>query len=494
MNFNSAIYQIGPLVLIVAFALGCDDTATSETETETNPFQSVQITVAVPGGYDFADRWQAALEEWSSLTEASVELTEYELQDGKPLSEAWPADATPDVILYPTIRAAELDDAGLLAPMPASIRKNLDLKWLDYFDGVRKYMTPLQRDPAIVPAGAPVLVCYYRRDLFEAANISPPDTWADYLKLIQTVDEWGGGLPAVEPWSESFRATMFLARSASAVKHRGFFSTLFDIETGAPLIATKGYQKTLDDVVAGMEQLPGEVLNYSPADCRRLILSGKAAMAITLETGDGNPDLLFTSSDEKDNSEPWTRPEAVSIGVCRLPGSVKAFNRSTSEFEEPADGSANNVGYTGFAGLSMGVTIADDNVKRSAAWNLLVTMISEPDYSKVFASGRRQLCRSSQILQPHMWVGEELADEADDYVAAVQKSLRGTQVIKELPVIGANRFRAALTAGLGKALSKESPPTDALRSIEKEWTSICEDLGKDRVRNSYRRSLGLTEK
>jgi len=489
-----SIFQACLVLLIAAMLAGCDDSP--EVETNENPFLSVKVNIAVPAGHDFAEPWGVALDEWMAITHASVELTEYTLEAGKPLSQSWPEDVVPDVILFPTYRAAELDEAGLLAAMPVEVRKDEDLAWLDYFDGVRKYVTPLQRSPAIVPAGTPVLTCYYRQDLFKAAELSPPSTWTEYQELVTTVGDWGNGLPVVEPWSESFRASMFLARSASVVKHSGFFSTLFDIETGAPLIATRGYQKTLNDVVTNLHKLPPEVLSYSPADCRRLILSGKAAMAITMETGEGNPDLYFaSSSSEQTDKQEWTRSNSINIGFCPLPGSEEAFNRSTSEFEAPLSGDINRVSLTGFAGLSMGVTVSEDNVKRAAAWNLLVTLISEPTYSTVFTSGRRQLCRSSQAEAPSMWVGVNLEDdEAQAYVAAVQNSLRGTQVIKELPVIGADQFRAALTAGISKALSKEAAPAEALSEIDQAWAAISKEVGVDKVRNSYRRSLGLTNK
>jgi hypothetical protein len=83
--------------------------------------------------------------------------------------------------------------------------------------------------------------------------------------------------------------------------------------------------------------------------------------------------------------------------------------------------------------------------------------------------------------------------EALDYVRAAGDSLRDGRVVAELPVIGRQRFRDALTAALGPALSGESQPQAALSAAANRWREITAELGPENVRKSYRRSLNLEE-
>ncbi|MBM83085.1 MAG: hypothetical protein CMJ78_21195 [Planctomycetaceae bacterium] len=479
------------LIAVILFASGCNDSDDSDPTANVNPFANVEINVALPAGYDLPEPWGPALDEWAARTGASYQLSEYELSPGKSIVSAL-NNLSPNVIVFPTNRAAELDNADLLAPMPKDIRKSEDLGWLDIYNGIREHVTNIDRKPTIVPAGSPVLVLYFRRDLLEAADLEPPTTWTEYQKLVDTVEEWGGGLPVVEPWGEDFRATMFLARSVSLVKHPAFFSTLFDIDSGEPLIATAGFEKALADSVETVKKLPKEVLEYSPSHCRQEIVMGRAAMAIALESGAGNPRMLFGPMSEA-TSETEAETKTVRLGISPLPGSQSVFNRTVSDFEEVRDKSANRATLTAFAGLSMGVTVVEESPKRAAAWNLLTSMVTEPDFSTVFKAGMRQLTRSSQGDLPDFWVGEELSPEAaTQFITATEGSLRATQVVKELPVIGASKFRTALTTGITSAITGAEPPKDALSKVQASWQAICQEIGPEQIRDSYRRNIGLS--
>jgi len=71
------------------------------------------------------------------------------------------------------------------------------------------------------------------------------------------------------------------------------------------------------------------------------------------------------------------------------------------------------------------------------------------------------------------------------------ESLRDPGLVLELPVVGRDRFRAALDAGLASVLDGETDAAKALENVAARWKSIADELGAQTVRDSYRRCLGL---
>ena len=272
------------IVCLMAAASGCADRPEPPPQ---KPFSGAQVRIGVPAGLGFRVAWETTLNEWSAQTGAAVELHEYSDADAlAPLSNE--ALERNTLVLLPIDRIADAESGEGLASIPESHLSDENLNWLDLFQGLRDNVASWQQKPAAIPVSAPVLVCYFRSDLLKRAGLTPPRTWDEYQNLLDKLNDWAPGLTAAEPWSREFRATMFLARAVSLAKHPGHFSLFFDIETGEPLIASPGFVKGLEKAQAAFAKMPADVLTLSPADCRARILSGKAALAISFETGPGN--------------------------------------------------------------------------------------------------------------------------------------------------------------------------------------------------------------
>ena len=96
------------------------------------------------------------------------------------------------------------------------------------------------------------------------------------------------------------------------------------------------------------------------------------------------------------------------------------------------------------------------------------------------------------MSSPDMWLPDDLtAAEGGDYLGAVARSLENKACVTELPFIGRDRFRAALTEGLNSALEENAEPAAALKTIAENWREIAAAIGIEKVRDSYRNSLGL---
>ena len=257
----------------------------------------------------------------------------------------------------------------------------------------------------------------------------------------------------MEPWGEAFRASLFLARTAAVAKHPEQFSYGFDLRTGEPLIANPGFVEGLKLAKAALAKMPAKVKTYAPADCRREILEGRAAIAIAYEA---------------DRGKDIRRGEDLQIGICELPGTTRVYNTAIHEWVEFNENKIHRVTYTGFTGWAFGVSAHLEPVANRAAWEF-VRYMAVDQLPTSYPASVVSLCRDSQARQPSQWTGDQLTTvESQQYANTVAEALRNDQLIMELPVIGHSQFRAALSKGLTKALTEDADEAKILESVAQE--------------------------
>ncbi|MCA9069176.1 MAG: extracellular solute-binding protein [Planctomycetaceae bacterium] len=448
---------------------GCDsEEAPPDKGNVGNLFEGLNIQVTVPAVGGLKTDWEPALREWSIQHGGEVTVSEYPYAKGSGELSSNISEA--DVRLIPWSVVPELMAKEGFAEIPETVQAPDQLNWSGYFSGLRNQAASLGGQPRLVPIACPVLVCYYRRDLLEDAKLAPPKTWDDYQKLLDTLSDWAPGFTAVEPWSESFRASMFLARSAAIAKHSEQFSFCFDRATGEPLIASPGFVEALQKAKLALAKMPPEVTTFSPGDCRREILSGKAALAIGYET-EINQDTAAS--------------EMVRIGISPLPGTRRVFNTSINEWVQFDKETLHQVTFTGFTGWAIGVRAELEDAENWAAWELTRYLAIE-QLPQLYPSAMVSVCRDSQTESASRWTGPQLtASESESYVAAVTESLQNRQLVMELPLIGHQQYRAALTEGLTTAMNEENNEQAILSAVAEKWRGITEQLGQENVVRSY---------
>jgi ABC-type glycerol-3-phosphate transport system substrate-binding protein len=392
--------------------------------------------------------------------------------------------------IFPLDRAVELIGAGDLAPIPKQVLQAGDdgLDWHDLFAGLREKLATNKGRPMLVPLAAPVLVCYYRQDLLKAANLSPPQTWEEYQQLLDNLESWAPGLTASEPWSDSFRATMFLARAVSSAQHPAHYSFFFDIETGEPLIDSPAFVRALESAKTALQRMPSAVLHFGPQDCRREILQGRAALAVACEpSGSG---MAVQSRDQSDQS--IERAQNISLGFIRLPGSREVYDASRHVWESAPDKGIHRVTLTGFGGWAVGCSARQSQMQIEAAWNALI-QVAGPRLSSALPVGLAGLCRDSQLAGASSFVGTEIdGGEAGMYATAVSQNLRDDRLVAELPFAVREELRDALSRALASAFSNSETPAEALGAAAAAWRATVNRFGKNRLRDNYRMSLGLS--
>lgn len=480
-----------PLCFALGFGLpGCTDPSSKPSA---STLTGQKVVLAAPEKFKFRDSLEVSLNDWSAETGATVTVEDVSWEEkSDPLAAINADEQTAKVVVFPLTRMADILAQQRLAPVPLEERSTeaesaanrASLDWEELLPGLRERVGTPGKIATVLPVCTPVLVLYYRADLLEQHGLTPPKTWDEYRVLLESLGTWAPGLTAVEPWSEDFRATMFLARAASLASHPANYSLFFDVDNAYPLIDGPAFTRALDEMQKSRPLLAKDCLKYSPWDCRAEILAGRAALAITLESSENSVRLPFGPAGEGKTA----RKDGITLGFAPLPGSLESFNPSRNDWETLV--APQQVTLTGFAGLAVGVRKGEEP-STIAAWNL-VARLWGTDLSATHPEGTVSLFRESQLADAQRWVGRELkGNEPGAYASAVSTSLRDARVVLELPVLHRDEFLAALTRGLTAFLETPGEPRAALTKVATEWSALIEKVGADKIRDSYRHSLGL---
>ncbi len=464
--------------------VGCWSRTSSDGNSNSRPFQGQELSLVVPQSLNLRAIWEVLLQEWSSQSGAShrfVEITSTESLAERLVREE---SSGGSFVVFPLNRLHEIDTQ--LGPLTIS---ETEFDSRDIFKGLRERALSCNRQLIANPVSVPILLCYYRSDLLRAARRNAPETWDDYLELVESLDRWAPGCVAVEPLSPDFRATTFFARSLAYCKHPENYSVWFDADSAKPTLDTPGFVKAIEMAHRTWSQLPREVSQYTPADCRRQLLTGKAAIGLTFEPL--SADLATHSAN--DGVKETLRIDGMELGVCRLPGSRTVFNRNSKKWDTIPAKQVHAPALCGFAGLATGVILPKTQGKAAAASNLLVSLSSPALFDQAFASLPKGPCRESQLVFASTWFGPDLsAEEASQYCDAVALSLRDPQLVFELPLSGADEFKRAVSVDLEPLLRGESTPEQTAMTLQRSFESIIERRGWEAVRDSHRRGLGLS--
>ncbi len=436
------------------------------------PLQGQTVELVVPVELSLPELWQPLIDEWRAQTGADVIWSEYPAASPPWTAAEKPATATNGgrIVVSSLRDLAEAESAGFLTPLSQDVLTAIEQQ--DLFSGLKEAVLSRQKKLIALPVSAPVLLCYYRKDLLEAAGRTPPATWDEYQALLDDLPNWAPGLTALEPAGSAFRANLFLARSAAFARHPQNYSIWFDIQNGLPLFDSPAFEKALAVAKQAWAKMPAEIWKYRPADCRSELLRGKAALVLAFEPSSAYP---------QEKTLDGVASEQVAIGVCQLPGSREVFQRDFHRWEPvPAD-ETQQPGFVGFSGLVIG---AFAESPRAAAWNLLTTISGRLDAA--FAERPRSVCRESESLSG--FGSAELSTEANSLVTdATAQTLRSRNLACDFNVPGGDEIRSIIAEELAN-LDRE--PAAILAAIQSRLITATEGQ-REEIRDAYRRSVGL---
>jgi ABC-type glycerol-3-phosphate transport system substrate-binding protein len=445
------------------------------------PLRGQTVEIVVPADLALRDLWEPLVQEWHAATGGDTQWSEYD-EEHPPWKQR--RDGIPNggrLMVVPLAALSDADAAGIASPFPQGVVDQVDGR--DIFPGLKDAVLSRQKRLIAVPVSAPVLLCYYRKDLLEAAGKGAPRSWDEYQQLIDDLPNWAPGLSALEPCGPEFRAKVFLARSAAYCKHPQNYSVWFDFQTGEPLFDTPGFERALEATQKAWSKMSEEIWSLSPLDCRRAILSGRAALALTWEPSAAYPKPVGA---EPESTERGNLPaEPLPIGVVRLPGSETVYHRDAKRWETLAGSAINQPGFVGFSGLAL---IVDAPGDQAAAWHLLPMLTKRQD--QAFAERPRSPCRESESATA--WFADaRLSPETSSLIAdAAAETLRRRDVVCDLAIPHAEELHRILADELASLKSGKRAVPEVLAAIN-DRIAVATRERKSAVRDSYRRSLGL---
>lgn len=350
------------------------------------------------------------------------------------------------------------------------------------FEALRRGEAVWGTKVAAVPFGSPVFVCYYRADLLEQLDRSPPRTWDEYATLARLLtdvnvnsESWRG---AIEPLGPGWAGLVLLARAAAYAKHRENYSVWFDINTMAPLIAGPPFVRALEELVETANIGSAESLELDPDGARRAFWSGRAGMALSWPTAAA--DAIPSETDA-----------LFPMGFTELPGSVKVYNVSRNRWDERAEDESVHVPLLSIAGR---LGIINRTTAHSEAALELLSWLSGSHWGPTVCakSPATTLFRPEHLTMPGVWVEPPVSSEAAaQYGATVEAALSRRNWLTALRIPGRAAYLTALDQAVHTAVRGEATPREALNTAVASWRATTDSLGLDSQKTAYRRSLGL---
>lgn len=454
------------------------------------PWQGVSLRLVVADDSRLTEAISRMRGEWQATTGAELDVaesTQDELLGEKPPQA--------DAIIYPAYLVGMLAERERLRALPGQALSRDELAWAEIFEADKTFDANWGTETYGYPFGSPTFICFYRQDLLEKAGREPPQTWAEYQNLAERLADrsnLGDAAPAgdaawsatMEPLADGWAGLTLLARAAAYAKHRNHFSTLFDMETMDPLIAGAPFIRALDELTAAKKQMPEEALDAAPDQVHEAFLRGRCAMALTWTSAAWGNDVTDRSAENMSEKE-------LDIAFVELPGSSEVFNPKSKQWDERRDDEAAHVPLVGMSGRLGSVTAQSKHA--DVAFQLLA-WLSGPQWSQrvCTASGATTLFRSSQVAAGGDWADRRIGPAgALAYAETVERSLSSADSFGAPRIDGRGRYLTALDRAVRDAVRGKASSAEALEQAAGEWRKITDELGLDRQRAAYRRSLGL---
>jgi ABC-type glycerol-3-phosphate transport system substrate-binding protein len=453
------------LVLVIGLGMtltGCWDRDADPTPKGRSDGTPKRLRVLVIDGPEYAK----ALEEfWQTQGEGELAIEQ------KTQSEIRPDDFRlgTDIIVFPGHMLPELASRHLLS----AVR---DETWIDDFEGTD--LLPAARklcyydgDAYAAPLSNAQLLLGYRTDLFQKHSIDPPKTWAQYMDAVRTLNavadkSWSA---TCEPLGSNWRSEIFFSRNGSFIKHRNVTSVLFDTESLDPQLSNPAGLRSISQLVE-VAKLNSAQTKFSPSDTFGELLSGKAAMAITLP-----------SSDTKSLPD----GEPLPIAFIPLPGSGQYYSVRQKSWEERAE-----IESTALLGAqSQLAAVAFESAYKSASFNLIATLANSEGYQKISSkTSTHGITRGSQLHDGDFIPAALGAESSQSCQQAIERS-QGPQTTYTLRLPNRSQYLQKLDGAIEAAISGQDVLTQ-LKSVEEEWDAISNLSKRDEVLEIYRNSVG----
>lgn len=382
-----------------------------------------------------------------------------------------------DVVIYPSWRLGELASRDLLVSITED---NARLE-----DNDNRALLFSDREQAISWAGQQVAtslgqshwVMLYRSDVLEAVESEPPTTWKEFDKLAEKIAALeNAGLPSriAVPLQGHWASYSLLARTASAIRLPGKYSSYFDVNTMKPLVDSPPF---LESLQAMQKQVSRDGTPQSPQQVIADYLNGNVAVAMV------PVNHHWLAGDE------GSRMPGTVIG--RMPGWVSVYDSSRETWNEQLPGTLLTVPLTGTTGMLASCSVGT-NQQRNAIE--VMQWITSKQISSIVSveSGKTGLSRKSHLGNPAKWLGPLVAsDNLSQYTDYLTELNDGRRVLTALRIPQAGRYLDALDGGVRNVILQQANVVETLAAVAMNWSGLNEEIGMESQKQAYRKSEGL---
>ncbi|MCL2625161.1 MAG: ABC transporter substrate-binding protein [Planctomycetaceae bacterium] len=472
-------------IALLTLTAGCPKQSVN-TDSRDAFWQSVapgsQFTLLVVGDAEVAKKIRQTVGTWEELTQAT--LTVDEITVGDLLAGGHKPKA--DAVICPMELQATLVQLGYPTKITPDMYESSIELWDDLLETYRTKLSRFGTETMFVPFGSQFFVCYYRADLLKKIKESPPANWADYEKLrvkLQALSDapanWSG---AIEPTAPGWAGYAFLARAASYATHRDYYSTLFDMKTMSPLIATEPFVRALTEMRTAN---PPGTPKRSNDEVRRAFWRGECAIAVTWPTAAAVTDPPETAEQVITDR----RGENFEAGMTMLPGSALAYNTEKKIWDDRRPGEPTNIPTLVVGHVGMVSAETSDPV---GMFKLLLWLSGKEWGTDVFASSALSgIGRYSELDQILRWVEKEAAPVSLKYSTVLSNHWKANEVFVFPSLPGYAEYMAALDREVSQVLDGHKEPQVALDEVARQWDAITREHGIESQRKLYRQCSGL---
>jgi len=479
--------------LISAFA-GCPD-KNVKSDGRDEYWQSVtpsaKFTLLIVGDHVLAKNVNQVAGTWEELTQATLNVEEMSAEEILANVEKPKADAIICPIHLQAALAAKEFPAAIASETHLAVPDNV---WADLLDTYKNKLSKFGPEEMFVPMGSQFFVCYYRADLLQKLGAEPPKNWEEYENLRKNLYELASQngqkwIASLEPTAPSWAAKSFLARSASYVTHRDYYSTVFDAKTMKPLIATEPFVRALTEM---QNANPPNTPHLTAQEVRAAFWRGETALAITYPTSAKEAEVSAEANSVSAESAQLPQSEFKG-GITMIPGSLKAFNPEKKTWDdrwrdEPAQVPTLISGHVGM--------ISAETSEPASMLKLLLWLSGEEWGTEVFAASPQSgIGRSSEVRQTSRWVEKEILRDQSvqlQYVTVLNSHWKRDAVFVFPSLPGYGEYMSVLDREVRETLDGKKEPQAALNSVADEWQKITEKYGTESQRKWYRRCCGMS--
>lgn len=383
-----------------------------------------------------------------------------------------------DAVIYPPTMLGELAESGRIAALDERTLEKPELARGELIDLARLALGNWGKQVFGIPLSAPHLILAYRGE-----GLTAPKTWSEYDELCKSMPSERPA--ALEPLAKESRSMVLLTRAASRARGKNQHSTLFDVTTMKALIAQPPFVRALEELTARVQGRADEALVTSVQNVYEQVASGKASIGLTW------PSVVPVKvQDAPPKAGEETKGSVIRFAIA--PGSRDYYTMANGEWS--TDEEVRQYPVLGGAGRLVSAIRGKLGLRDSA--NLVVLLAGKSRAESLAAESKDAFpCRQSQLAKQPKWLaGASFWEEsAKQFAETVVDSLTSTDYLLATNLPGADRYTAALDEAIELAVTGKKSAQDSLTEAAGRWDEITKEIGLDKQKLSYLRSLGLEE-